>query len=79
MTIAPVFGKICQSRLQKLLPRRYIVLTTATLHEGTLSLWPTSRSRTRRTGIAKQAGINVRLSVTAVTDILIVCREPKSK
>ena len=50
MALALVFGTICQSGSQKLLPGRYIVLTTVALREGTLSLWPTSRPRTQRTG-----------------------------
>jgi hypothetical protein len=48
MTIAQVFGKICQSRLQKLLLTRYISLTTANPREGTFSPWHTSRCRTHR-------------------------------
>jgi hypothetical protein len=48
MAIAQVFGKICQSRLQKLLPAQYILLTTANSREGTFSPWPTSRHRMHR-------------------------------
>jgi hypothetical protein len=40
MATAQVFGKICQSRLQKLLPTRYVLLTTAKPREGTVSPCP---------------------------------------
>jgi hypothetical protein len=38
MATAQVFGKICQSSLQKLLPTRYISLTIAKPREGTLTM-----------------------------------------
>ena len=40
MVTAQVFGKICQSRLKKLLPAKYILPTTAKHREGTLPIGP---------------------------------------
>jgi hypothetical protein len=79
MATAQVFGKICQSRLQKSLPARYILPTTAKLREGTLSPWPTSRDRTRRASIAKRGNELVSRQLSTATDIRILYCEPKSK